>query len=72
MVCSRGLANILRNRLSLKSTGIEKYGLVQHADSRGWSSAAALRDHIVGKLAFAVSVEPVFAARMRDRLGSAF
>jgi RNA-directed DNA polymerase len=48
--------------------GIEKFGLVAHAESRGWSSAGALRDHIEGKLAFAETVDPLFARRMRVRV----
>lgn len=65
------LTRHFRRSLEADIYGIETYGVIAHAGSRGWSSASALRDHIAGKLAFADTVDVALTTRLRARLDTA-
>jgi len=47
-----------RRRVDVHVRGVRKFGLVQHADHRGFRSLFSFINHVEGSLAFAHSVEP--------------
>ena len=51
---------------------IEKFGVEQHARSRGWKSTIAMRLHLEGVLNYAFSVEPEFATPLIRRWEAIF
>jgi hypothetical protein len=47
---------------------LSRFGPHQHSERRGFASVLGFRRHLEGKLAFAQSVEPDFAASIREVL----
>lgn len=57
-----------KDRLSNHVRGIEKFGVVEHANHRHFSSIWGLVRHLDGSLVYANTVEPNYAAPLRNRL----
>lgn len=55
-----------RRRLEVHVRGVAKFGLVEHAEHRGFRSVLSMINHVDGGLAFAKSVEPGFAGQLRE------
>ena len=54
-----------RKRIEGHIRGVEKFGLVAHAEYRGFRSLLSFISHIDGSLAFASSIEPLWTSRAR-------
>lgn len=54
-----------RRRVEVHVRGVREFGLVHHADHRGFRSLFSFVSHVDGCLAFATSVEPAWAERLR-------
>lgn len=48
----------------------EDFGVVRHAENRGFVSITGLRHHLEGLLAFAAQIEPAYAARLKGKFAS--
>lgn len=55
-----------KRRLEVHVRGVSKFGLVEHAQHRSFDSVLSMINHVDGGLAFAASVEPGFAGRLRE------
>jgi RNA-directed DNA polymerase len=55
-----------KRRLEVHVRGVAKFGLAAHAEHRRFDSILSIVNHVDGGIAFAQSVEPVFAERLRD------
>jgi len=56
-----------KRRIEVHIRGVARFGLVEHAQHRGFESVLSMINHIDGCIAFAQSVEPAFADTVRDR-----
>jgi RNA-directed DNA polymerase len=54
-----------RRRVEVHIRGVREFGLVHHADHRGFRSLLSFISHVDGCLAFALSVEPAWADNQR-------
>lgn len=54
-----------RRRIEAHIRGVRKFGLVHHANHRGFRSLLSFISHVDGSLAFALSVEPTWAENQR-------
>ncbi|MGY1618849.1 reverse transcriptase family protein [Geodermatophilus sp. SYSU D00691] len=55
-----------RRKIQVHVRGVNKFGLMAHADYRSFRSVLAFISHVEGCLAFAASVEPDWADRTRN------
>lgn len=55
-----------KRRLELHVRGVRKFGLAEHARQRSFDSILSMINHVDGGIAYAQSVEPDFAHRLRD------
>jgi RNA-directed DNA polymerase len=55
-----------KRRLEIHVRGVEKFGIAEHAQHRKFDSILSMINHVDGCIAFAASVEPTFAGRLRD------
>lgn len=55
-----------KRRLELHVRGVARFGLAEHARSRHFDSILSMINHVDGGIAFAASVDPVFARRLHD------
>jgi RNA-directed DNA polymerase len=60
------LLSEFKRRLELHVRGVTKFGLAAHAGHRHFDSILSMVNHVDGGIAFAQSVEPAFAERLRD------
>lgn len=61
------LSRQMRMRIETHVYGVEKFGLAEHKEARGFSSAVGLARHIDGLLAFAYDIDPEWASQLRTR-----
>jgi RNA-directed DNA polymerase len=55
-----------KRRVELHVRGVRRFGLAEHAAHRRFDSILSMIDHVDGCLAFAASVEEIFASTMRQ------
>jgi hypothetical protein len=60
-----------KRRLEVHVRGVAKFGLAEHAHHRRFDSILSMINHVDGCIAFAASVDPVFAASLRNRWNAA-
>lgn len=63
--CELRLTPEFRRRVEVHIRGVRKFGLVRHADHRGFRSLLSFISHVDGCLAFALSVESAWANSQR-------
>jgi RNA-directed DNA polymerase len=56
-----------KRRLDTHVRGVARFGLTQHAQFRGFASVLSFVNHVDGHIAYADSVEPLFARTVRAR-----
>lgn len=57
----------LRSRIMDHVRGIEKFGILKHAETRGFEAPTGMIHHIGGLIRFARDIEPAFADPLRTR-----
>jgi hypothetical protein len=60
------LLSAYKRRLEVHVRGVARFGLAEHAEHRRFDSILSMINHVDGGIAFAESVEPSYAHRLRD------